>query len=647
MFLQDKLREYEFASLAALCRVASYHLLQHEFFRTSFSVNQHLRDKARRAQSEDEYVTCADRQAQALLTSTYNALSAPRSTSRRIAFPQPNVNPAATLLVQQTYEETPIEVRRGGSFWSRCRNQAHALNKSAGSACSEQELDLALLVMMNRRTNIFCKGCGAANRGGKCRRCDIRECIECRGVAQGNPRCSRCFYQHYKDREKKRCMVCRQVCYEKICSSCERHVNGLDLLACVEEGCNADRVGSLKRCAKCFRKRQDERRKRSGPRPPYKRGPIILSEGPCKDCAERLPKGTATGVCRPCRQHASRLEAPGKNGMIAHCQSRTEDEKWADNGDDVEELAKSSNQRQQPGKDQFKDKTEVRADRKEPRQRGRAEQIESKGSAKVADGNFQLGVVNKRKRDQDDEDGNNPNPCEKQKRPDGSEQSPEYCDEDCGNLKQGKSSRCADCAREWRNKRCRDWQQKKRDKAHAAEACEEENCTRPREGLSPRCAECRQKRKHENKRRRNKKRTAEAQESREIGVPLGECRKCKEPHDSEKGLCPACLRAYKAQRKREKRREDGIETNCVEDGCDREIMPGRARCAGCLERVKPICERCNEEGRPGLARCKPCQRVVDKENQKRRDESRGLRKQQAAVQSADVEEHSEEDDDRE
>ncbi|KAH7234066.1 hypothetical protein B0J15DRAFT_539033 [Fusarium solani] len=500
LFLQDKVREYEFASHVALYRAASYHLLQHNFFRTSFSVDQHLKVMARRAQLEDEYVTYASRQAQALLMSTYDALSAPRSILKQIALPQPNINPAATLLVQQICGEIPVETRCGHAFWPRCRNGAHALNKSTGSACSEQEIDLALLVMMNGRTNRLCKGCGAA---------------------------------------------IPSVCFTKICRSCERHVDGLDLLACVEEGCNADRVEGFKRCMKCVRKRHYER-------------------------------------------------APGKNG------------------DNIEEVG------------------------------GGADQIQSKDIAKVANGNFQLGVVNNRKRDQDDEDedDNNPNPCKKQKRPDESEQSPEYCNEGCGNLKQGKSLRCADCARELRNKKARVYTKKRRDEARAAKTCEEENCTRPPEGLSSRCAECRQKRKDEGRLKRTKKTTANAQKSRETGVPLGECRKCKEPHFSEKGLCPPCLRAHKAQRRREKRREDGLETNCVEDGCEREIVPGRARCAECLERVKPICERCNGEGRPGLARCQPCQRVVDKESQKRRDERRRLLKRQAAVQSADVEEDS-------
>jgi hypothetical protein len=57
--------------------------------------------------SEDEYVTYADKQVYALLKSTYNVLSAPMSISRRITLPEPNPNPAATLFVRQTYENTP------------------------------------------------------------------------------------------------------------------------------------------------------------------------------------------------------------------------------------------------------------------------------------------------------------------------------------------------------------------------------------------------------------------------------------------------------------------------------------------------------------------------------------------------------------
>lgn len=64
---------------------------------------------------------------------------------------------------------------------------------------------------------------------------------------------------------------------------------------------------------------------------------------------------------------------------------------------------------------------------------------------------------------------------------------------------------------------------------------------------------------------------------------LGSAENAKHLIRAKKGLCLAYLRAHKAQRRREKRREDGIETGCVEDGCDREIVPGQARCAECLK----------------------------------------------------------------
>ncbi|KAM0559298.1 hypothetical protein ACHAPJ_004316 [Fusarium lateritium] len=649
VFMQDTLRKYEFASLSALCRAASYYLLQHKFFRTASSIKQHLTEKARRAKSEDEYVTCTDRQAQTLLLSTYNALTGPRSTSRRIAIPEPKIDPAAKLLVKQAYEETPHEGRIKSLFWSQCQKQVHALNKSNGSTFSEQELDLALLVMINSRIHIVCKGCGAAKPGAKCPQCEIRECVECGGVARGVSRCSTCFYQYYKDKERNGCMVCRRVCYGKICRSCERQVSGLNLLTCVEKGCNADRVGSLRSCASCFRKRRDQRKKPSQLCPLDNQAPIILNKGRCQDCGEeRLAKDNATGVCRSCQQRASRLEALEVNETTVHCQTRAEDGEWTDGHEGVKKLSESSNQRQTPGEDQFKEKTEVLGDCQEPQERGGAEQIESQDSAKVSDDKFPLLVANESKRDRDGENSDAANTCKKQKTLNESEQSPEHCIEGCGNLKKGKSLRCTDCGRRWTNKRTNSWSQKKREEARVAKICKEESCTRPTEGWSPRCAECRQRRRREGKQRRNKKRTAEAQKSIETGVPLGECRRCKQPHHSEKGLCPPCLRAYKAQSRREKRREEGIETDCIEDGCDGEIMPGQARCAGCLERLKPICERCKGEGRPGLARCKTCQGDVDKEKQHRRDIKRKAReKQKDADQSTDLEDNAEEDDDGE
>ncbi|KAK4064929.1 uncharacterized protein Triagg1_8745 [Trichoderma aggressivum f. europaeum] len=498
LFLQDKLEEYKFATQMALYRAVSYHLFQHGFFRTSLAVAERVTRKARREESEGEYGTCPDKQAHDLLMSINNTLSAPRSTLWRVALLEPNANPAATLIVQQAYETIPINAQYGGWFWSRCRNRAHALNKTAGSACTEQELDLALLTMVNERRDIRCGNCGAATRDRKCKLCKAQRGIVAR-----------------------------------------LHVDGLVQLACIEEGCNEDRLGGLRRCVNCFKERMKSFRRSNN-----------------KDL---ISLGTA-------------------------------DEERVDSGD---ELAKSSN-----------------------------------------------AVANKRKRDQDDEDDNHLKPYKRQQYSDTDEGEQSDCD--CGKLKQGKSTRCADCAREWRKKRIREWNQKKRDEARMAKTCEEEDCPRPPEGLSTRCAECRQRRKEENKKARSKRKTVEARESRETGVPLGECRKCKVPSYSEKGLCPTCLRAYKAQRRREKKREDGIETDCIEDGCDREIVPGQARCAVCLERVKPICESCNGEGRRGLKRCAPCQRVVDKEQQKIRDQRRALKKQQLAAQSADVEDGDEE-----
>ncbi|UKZ53506.1 hypothetical protein TrVGV298_007298 [Trichoderma virens] len=510
LFLQDKLEEYEFASQTALYRAVSYHLFQHGFFRTSMAVAWRVALKARREELEGEYVTCLDKQAHDLLMSINNLLAS-RSRMNRVALTEPNINPAATLIVQQAYKAIPINIQYGGWFWSRCRNQAHTLNKSAGSACTEQELDLALLIMVNERRDILCGNCGAASRDRKCKLCKARATA---GAERGN--------------------VARL------------HVNGLVQLACIEEGCNEDQLGGLRRCVKCFK----ERMKRLRFRPPNNKDPIILG---------------------------------------------TTDEERVDSGD---ELAKSSN-----------------------------------------------AVANKRKRDQDDEDDNHLKPYKRQQYSDTDESEQSDCD--CGKPKQGRSTRCADCAREWGNKRTREWNQKKRDEARMAKTCEEEDCPRPPEGRSKRCAECRQKRKKENQVARSKQSTDKAKESRETGVPLGECRKCKAPSYSEKRLCPTCLRAHKAQRRREKKREDGIETDCVEDGCDREIVPGQARCAECLERVKPICESCNGEGRRGLKRCKPCQRAVDKEQQKNRDQQRALKKQQSAAQSADVEDGDEEDGDEE
>lgn len=294
----------------------------------------------------------------------------------------------------------------------------------------------------------------------------------------------------------------------------------------------------MRRCASCFRKRRGQRKKPSRPCPPDHQGPIILNKGRCQDCGEeRLVKGNASGVCRSCQQRASRLEALEANETTVYCQTRAEDGEWTDGHESVKKLSESSNQRQTPGENQFKEKTEVLGDCKEPQERGRIEEIESQDSAKVSDGKFQLLVANGSKRDRDDENSDAANTCKKQKSLDESEQSPEHCIERCGNLKKGKSLRCTDCGRRWANKRHNSWSQKKRDEAHATKTCEEENCTRPTEGWSVRCAECCQRRKCEAKQRRSKKKTTEAQKSRETGVPLGECRRCKQPHHSEKGLC--------------------------------------------------------------------------------------------------------------
>ncbi|VTT75116.1 unnamed protein product [Fusarium fujikuroi] len=449
-FMQDTLKKYEFASLPALCRAASYYLLEHKFFRTANSIKEHLTEKARRAQSEDEYVTCTDRQAQTLLLSTYNALTGPRSTSRRIVL-EPKIDPAAKLLVQQAYKETPHEGRLKPLFWSQCQKQVHALSKSTGSTFNEQELDLALLVMINSRIHIVCKDCGAPKPGVNCHQCRIRKCVDCGGVARGFSRCSPCFYQYYKDKEKKGCMD-----------------SGLDLLICVAKGCSADRVESSRRCASCFRKRRDQRKKSSQLWPPGNQGPIILNKGDCQDCGDERPaKGNATGACHSCQQRASRLEALEVNESTVYCQTRAEDGECTGGHEGVKELSESGNQRQTPGEYQFKEKTEVLGDCQEPQERGGAEQIESQDSAKVSDDRFPLLVANEGKRYRDDGNSDAANTYKKQKTLDESEQSPEHCIEGCGKLKKGRSPRCTDCGRLRRNKLTRTWSQKKRDEALA------------------------------------------------------------------------------------------------------------------------------------------------------------------------------------
>ncbi|VZH90768.1 unnamed protein product [Fusarium fujikuroi] len=418
-FMQDTLKKYEFASLPALCRAASYYLLEHKFFRTANSIKEHLTEKARRAQSEDEYVTCTDRQAQTLLLSTYNALTGPRSTSRRIVL-EPKIDPAAKLLVQQAYKETPHEGRLKPLFWSQCQKQVHALSKSTGSTFNEQELDLALLVMINSRIHIVCKDCGAPKPGVNCHQCRIRKCVDCGGVARGFSRCSPCFYQYYKDKEKKGCM------------------------------------------------RRDQRKKSSQLWPPGNQGPIILNKGDCQDCGDERPaKGNATGACHSCQQRASRLEALEVNESTVYCQTRAEDGECTGGHEGVKELSESGNQRQTPGEYQFKEKTEVLGDCQEPQERGGAEQIESQDSAKVSDDRFPLLVANEGKRYRDDGNSDAANTYKKQKTLDESEQSPEHCIEGCGKLKKGRSSRCTDCGRLRRNKLTRTWSQKKRDEALA------------------------------------------------------------------------------------------------------------------------------------------------------------------------------------
>lgn len=95
-------------------------------------------------------------------------------------------------------------------------------------------------------------------------------------------------------------------------------------------------------------------------------------------------------------------------------------------------------------------------------------------------------MANKRKRDQDDEDGNHLKPYKRQKYTDESEQS------DCDAESQSRGSRRG-------------------------------APTVPGNGEG--------------------KTTAKARESRETGVPLGECRKCKTPHQSEKRTMSRLLKS--------------------------------------------------------------------------------------------------------
>jgi hypothetical protein len=122
----------------------SVHLRRHQLFRTSYSIQVHLDDKGAFYAVGGRI---RDIRGQASIRLAEEHIQRIVSTHVDIEKDNPpwaKSKPSCNTICSTDIRKYSLEARRGGKFWPRCRNQAHALNKSAGSACSEQEIDLAL-----------------------------------------------------------------------------------------------------------------------------------------------------------------------------------------------------------------------------------------------------------------------------------------------------------------------------------------------------------------------------------------------------------------------------------------------------------------------------------------------------------------------
>lgn len=193
--IEELLHQNPYATRRSLLSAVSFWLLGQGYFRTRLSVESHLAEVVVRHQAESQFT---ERQGMDTPTRLYSQLWTSRPKSVYVDIPPPTVGTPAQEIVKAAVDETRAigTPRRGTAWWPTCRRRAHA---RAGEVPKE-EIDLALMVLLNSRSRTSCSLCGADADGNyRCQKCymmansaQLRLC-KCGGPrAKGKTNCNKC-----------------------------------------------------------------------------------------------------------------------------------------------------------------------------------------------------------------------------------------------------------------------------------------------------------------------------------------------------------------------------------------------------------------------------------------------------------------------
>ncbi|KAF5136406.1 hypothetical protein E5D57_000167 [Metarhizium anisopliae] len=283
--IEEIIQQNPYATKRSILDAVSFWLLSEGYFRTRKAISAHLVDTVSRHHGESRFTFTAKEDMNTPVR-IYNELWAPRLKSTLEVIPPPTVGTPAQEIVKAAVDETKAiqALPLGSAWWAQCRRRALA---GAGDV-PEEEIDLALLILINSRGKSFCTLCG--------------------GEADGNHICLRC----YKMKPNAHPSLCQ--CGEQrskgrnMCNKCEvavqmrrRRGYRVDLATRLGQdpsvalrcfACDGPRAVGKRLCEQCFladnRVWQRERREHGicqdcgGPRAKYRQR--------CEDCSEAILK---------------------------------------------------------------------------------------------------------------------------------------------------------------------------------------------------------------------------------------------------------------------------------------------------------------------------------------------------------------------
>lgn len=238
-----------------------------------------------RHHAESEFVFTAKENLNAAVR-IYKELWGPRLKSLLVVIPPPTVGTAAQEIVKAAVDETKaIEtLPLGYAWWAQCRRRALA---GAGDVPAE-EIDLALMILVNSRGKSFCTLCGVEADGNQI-------CLSCY-LMKPKANLSRCKCGEQRSKKRTTCSKCEVAIQMtkrrgyRVDLATRLEQNPIDALRCF--ACDGPRAVGSRLCKQCFladdRVRQRERREDricqdcGGPRTKHRQR--------CDDCFEAILK---------------------------------------------------------------------------------------------------------------------------------------------------------------------------------------------------------------------------------------------------------------------------------------------------------------------------------------------------------------------